>query len=273
MSESQKAAAEAVKGLLSLADGFPFASERDKSAWLAGLLTVAFRRQIRGPVPMFWIFGDRATGKTLLANHTARLCQRKPLCRVSADFNYRMMVAAVRAQNPMVLIDNVGKPLKEEVLCSMITSSETFVRHLGMDRCVSHPQNTVFWATGLNVYAFDELMCRLIPIELAAKARPSEYEGIASLERADRSKLKPLASTLFDNYEHKPERASRGLEPWERDDGFTRRFAQWTWRIREPLIFAGLPDPVPTLPELHRIGFAVIDPREAAKILQPSAEQ
>ena len=270
MSESQKAAAEAVKGLLSLADGFPFASERDKSAWLAGLLTVAFRRQIRGPVPMFWIWGEPSTGKTLLANHTARLCQPKPLCKVSAQFDRRAMDAAVRAQNPMVLIDNVGKPLKEEVLCSMITSNEIFVRHLGLDRCVSYAQNTVFWATGLNVYAFDELMRRLIPIELAAKARPSEYEGLTSLDRADRSKLKPLALMLWKK--HKEGVASGTYEDPD-SDGWDQRFSSWCWTVRSPLIFAGLPDPVPTLPELHRIGFAVIDPREAAKILQQSAEE
>lgn len=277
MSESQKAAAEAVKGLLSLADGFPFASERDKSAWLAGLLTVAFRRQIRGPVPMFWIWGEPSTGKTLLANHTARLGTQKEPCRIASS--QPAIETAVRAQTPMVIIDN-AQPLNRAIcslLCSMITSGEIAERRVCGGGCEYH-QNTVFWATGTGVYASSDLRRRIIPIELSARLIEDVHNGwlkpVRSGEFADMDSalLTKHARLLLDNYRsaRKPSGEALASEPDEnrrlRFRSFCGCFEHWSRMIREPLIFAGLPDPVL---------FTSLDekPRKTKPRTQPSAEQ
>ena len=270
MSESQKAAAEAVKGLLSLADGFPFASERDKSAWLAGLLTVAFRQKIRGPVPMFWIWGEPSTGKTLLANHTAHLSTQKEPCRIASS--QTAIDAAVRAQTPMVIIDN-AQPLNKAIcslLCFMITSGEIAERRVCGGGCKYHP-NTVFWANGTGVYASSDLRRRIIPIELSARLIEDVHNGWLKpvrSEEADRALLIQNARLVWDNFNLGLVHSILDAQRWSyrRNDFFSQRFTKWSSLIREPLIFAGLPDPVL---------FTSLDqkPRKTIPHTQPSAEQ
>ncbi len=237
---NRKAVRGAAEKLLGIAGSFPFASERDKSAWLAGLLTVCFRHRIKGPVPMFWIFGDPCTGKTMLADHTARTATEKEPIHFSSVGSAGGLKSLVRRQNAMLIIDNVLGPLNEQLLCSLITA-QVFVDVSSRKDLLAkrYAQNTVFWATGPRVECAEngDLVRRVIPIELSTSSPVQHSSG-------------PMGSLLCGNVlreaeimkpyvQHVSEGGARAkVRPWD-------QFPEWSERIREPMVWAGLLDPLP----------------------------
>lgn len=235
----RKAARGAAEKLLGIAGAFWFASERDKSAWLAGLLTVCFRHRIEGPVPMFWIFGNVGTGKTLLADHTARTATGKEPIHFSSVGSAGGLKSLVRRQNAMVIIDNVLGPLNEQLLCSLITAQvlvDVSSRNLLAKR---YAQNTVFWATGPRVECAEkgDLVRRVIPIELSTSS-PGQLSGGPMGSLLCGNVLRE-AEIMLPYVQHVSEGGPRAkVRPWE-------QFPEWSEQIREPMVWAGLLDPVP----------------------------
>ncbi len=235
-------AVEFAKVLHAVSSRFPFASERDRSAWLAGLLTVKFRHRIDGPVPMFWIFGDAGTGKTLLADHTARTATGEEPIHVASTARPETLEVLVRRQKPMVIIDNVQRPLSERVLgslCMLITAQTVhYLTPLSMMRATVFSNSTVFWATGpvMESAQAGELMRRVIPIHLSSSTLGQHHGPVGSLLCARQIEE---ADIMLSYSQHVKAGAKReSVEPFG-------SFPEWSEQIREPLVWCGLPDPLP----------------------------
>lgn len=242
-----RAAKKAVRELLSLGDHFSFATEKDKSAWLALLLTVAFRKKIRGPVPMFWIVGDPRTGKTTLARYTAQLGalasgRQMPDVKYSQSIGARAVIEAVKERIPVAIIDDVYKPLRgESALCAAI-SERTITERIFDRKTGKRIWNETVWcavSTQLTPFASTALKRRTVPIKLV---EGPEYDPARNeVLKGDELELQEQAKILWRN--------TADYLSWH-DEGSSRiswtAFEEWSLLIRLPLIAAGMPDPVPS---------------------------
>lgn len=232
-------AVEFAKVLHAVSRRFPFASERDRSAWLAGLLTVKFRHRIDGPVPMFWIFGDAGTEKTLLADHTVRTATGEEPIHVASTARPETLEVLVRRQKPMVIIDDVQRPLSERVLgslCMLITAQTVHCLKPLSKRATAFSNSTVFWATGPVTDQAGELMRRVIPIHLSSSTLGQHHGPVGSLLCA--RLLEEADIMLSYSYLVNAGADRESVQPFE-------SFPEWSEQIREPLVWCGLPDPLP----------------------------
>jgi hypothetical protein len=237
-----RAAERAVRELLSLGDHFSFATEKDKSAWLALLLTVAFRKKIRGPVPLFWILGDPGTGKTTLARYTAQLGalasgRTMPDVRYLHSIGVKGVMEAVKERIPMAVIDPVQRPLSGDgALCSIVWDKSFMERIVGREE-KRYENETVFCAVGTQFLASKALKRKTVPIKLVAG--PEYNPACNEVLKGDEIELQKQAKILWQNTVDN-----------QADSGLSRiswtLFEEWSLLIRLPLIAAGMPDPVPS---------------------------
>ena len=238
-----RAAERAVRELLSLGDHFSFATEQDKSAWLALLLTVAFRKEIRGPVPLFWILGDPRTGKTTLARYTAQLGslasgRKMPDVKYSQSIGVKGVMEAVKERIPMAIIDGVYKPLSgESALCAAVSERTVTERIFDRETGKRYWNETVWCAVGTGVFASKALKRRTVPIKLVEG--PDYDPARNEVLKGDGIELQEQAKILWQNTVDN-----------QADSGLSRiswtLFEEWSLLIRLPLIAAGMPDPVPS---------------------------
>lgn len=241
-----RAAENAVGELLSLGDHFSFATEKDKSAWLALLLTVAFRKSIRGPVPMFWIVGDPRTGKTTLARYTAQLGalasgRKMPDVNYSQSIGARAVMEAVKERIPVAIIEGVHKPLRgESALCAAVSERTVTERIFDRETGKRYWNETVWCAVGTQLFASKALKRRTVPIKLVAG--PDYDPACNEVLKGDEIELQEQTKILWRN--------TAGYISWH-DESLSRiswtLFEEWSLLIRLPLIAAGMPDPVPCL--------------------------
>ncbi len=236
-----RAAERAVRELMSLGDHFSFATEKDKSAWLALLLTVAFRKKIRGPVPMFWIVGDPRTGKTTLARYTAQLGalasgRTMPDVKYSQSIGVKGVMEAVKERIPMAIIDGVYKPLRgESALCAAVSARTVTERIFDRETGKRYWNETVFCAVGTQLFASKALKQRTVPIKLVSG--PDYDPARNEVLKGDEIELQEQAKILWQNTPNINADLSR--INWT-------LFEEWSWLIRFPLMAAGMPDPVPS---------------------------
>lgn len=237
-----RAAENAVGELLFLGDHFSFATEQDKSAWLALLLTVAFRKKIRGPVPMFWIVGDPRTGKSTLARYTAQLGalasgRTMPDVKYSQSIGARAVVEAVKERIPVAIIDGVYKPLSgESALLGVVSERSVTKRIFDRETGKRYWNETVWCAVGTQILASKALKRRTVPIKLVAG--PEYDPALNEVLKGDEIELQEQAKILRQNTPNINADLSR--INWT-------LFEEWSWLIRFPLMAAGMPDPVPSL--------------------------
>lgn len=239
----------AVRSLLDVVADFPFVGPEHRCVWVIALLTVLARPAIDGPTPLILIdAADRGTGKTLLADIigfivSGRMLPRRAAPDEAAEWRKAMLALAI-AGDPIVLIDNVTRALRSDVLDMVLTGSEFRERVLGRNQEMVLPIRTVFITTLNNAVVSTDLVRRSLHCRMdAGVERPERRTGFAHdpllpWVLRERDRLLRAALTVLRAYHHagRPQVSMRSMGSYD----------AWSAVVRAAVIWAGLPDPAVT---------------------------
>jgi hypothetical protein len=245
--DARGAAAE----ILDLVCDFPFATDFDRSAWLAGALTLVGRHAIAGPCPLFAISGNtRGSGKSRLVDCAVKLAHGTKAARSSlsgTDEEQRKQITALLAEGtPSALLDNVknGVRLGSPAFDALLTSDVWKDRLLGKIQNLTLPARTVWWATGNNLRFAGDLPRRTLCVRLDSPLEDPEDregfkhgEGDALLEHVAKRRKFLVAQALIILRAH----AVAGRPACGRAWG---SFESWSSIVAAALRWLDLPDPL-----------------------------
>ena len=239
-----------------LAD-FPFASELDRAGAVAMILTAIQRRLMTGAegAPMFATSAPvQSSGKTALVRLMSYLVQGTGLPVTSWPTNDEEMgkhlLAILMEGLPVVLFDNLpeGGKIESDELAKACTAEKYRRRILGENREGEAPTNVVWCFTGNNIQPVGDFNTRTISIYLDANCenpdrRPFVRDDLEAWCLAHREEFFYHALIILAGYR-------RLLQIWQEKAGSRKcvvcgptRFQDWDRQVREPLIWAGAPDP------------------------------
>lgn len=233
----------ALSVLLDLLKDFPFEAEYDRSVAISAILTAMVRRSLKS-APMFVFTAPKmGSGKSLLADVVALIATGRPASVMSQaetpQEEAKRVVSVLMEGDPVVVIDNVERPLGSDVLCSVLTQEVYKDRLLGQNRTVEVPTCNLWLATGNNLLIKGDLSTRVLPCSLdPAMERPEERSFAVNLYHhipAHRAQLVNAALTILRAY-HLAGRPRPSFKPWG-------RFEEWSGWIRAALVWLGMPDP------------------------------
>ncbi len=241
--------------LLDVIADFPIADPAGRSAWLAGLLAVATRPAIEGPVPLGIVDAStRGAGKSLLVDvasviATGRAAARTTYATDDAEMRKRITALAL-VGDPLVLLDNVVGELGCASLDAALTGTTWRDRLLGASQMTAElPLRIVWWATGNGLsigadLARRALLVRLEPmVERPEERRGWRYPRLLDHLRAARAALLSAALTIVRAYVVAG-RPDQGLTPMG-------SYEAWSDLVRSALVWSGQPDPCETIAEIR----------------------
>jgi DNA polymerase I-like protein with 3'-5' exonuclease and polymerase domains len=192
---SQDEANAALEMLRDVYYDFPFQSDADFDNAIGELVGVVTRscRPLIGPgsaTPLFLHDGTLAgSGKGKLGNLAAMIATgtTAPIQPAEggdeAEWRKRL-TSHIQAAAPIVMFDNVDRPVSDPTLCAMLTSESVWKdRLLGTNRVTAAPIVSLFIVTGNNIVLRGDILRRVVPIRL-----------VPDVERPD---LKPLSSFKY----------------------------------------------------------------------------
>ncbi len=180
-------AAASLARLYELVDEFPFASEADKSGWVALVLTLLFRMAFPC-APIFVIGANRNnSGKTLLLNAASMLALGQPASITPCPENEAEMTKQATSWAldavPLVALDNTDGDFGSPVLEGIATSSGNFNgRILGRNSTAGMPLKAVLVVTGNNLtFSRPDTVRRVLPVMLEVKSETKPTYKIRNL--------------------------------------------------------------------------------------------
>ena len=162
---------------------FPFIGESDRANALGLTITPVIRPAISGLVPLAGITARApGTGKSLLAEIVSCIAAGKVAAMAGNpkddDEMRKFITSRLLLGGPLIVFDNLDKPLGTASLARALTSNEWEDRYLGKSLIVRMPQRAVWIATGNNLRLTGDLPRRTYPIRLDARmGRPWQREG------------------------------------------------------------------------------------------------
>lgn len=250
---TQEDVRQAVSLLLETVIDFPFASDKHRAAWVAGVLTTFARHAYDGPTPLFLIDANtRGSGKSLLADVIGIIATGEATPRMSNprdDDECRKRITSLAiAGDSLVLIDNINGELGCASLDAALTSTSWKDRILGKSEIIEMPLNLLWLATGNNVILGADTSRRVCHIRLESpEERPEERKGFKHTNlirhvHDTRPELVAAAITILSAYVQAGQ-PDQNLKPWGSFDG-------WSRLVRSAVVWCGLPDPGETRQEL-----------------------
>lgn len=239
-------AVEAIKKISTLIKKFPFVEDMDKSVTLAAILTCVIRRSI-STAP---IFGNTApkmgSGKTLLVDVASLVATGRKTTKISQaktqEETEKRLLAVLAEGDSVVCIDNIDYPLESDSLCTILTEETWKSRELGKSRMVRVNTNATWFATGNNLTFKGDLTSRALLCSLDAKCeRPEEREFDVNLKdylRENWIEYMVAAITVLRAYQVAGA-PSQNVKQYG-------RFEEWSRKVREAIIWCGMPDPCDT---------------------------
>jgi hypothetical protein len=143
-----------------------------------------------------------------------------------------------------ISIDNCKKPLTGEVLAQALTQNTLSIRVLGFSRVVDTVMNATMFATGINLEIADDLSRRCLLSSLDAKVERPELRKFSTnlIEHVRDFRADYVIAILTILRAWRLARA-RGERVNVDDLG---SYTEWSWRVREALIWLGEDDPCKT---------------------------
>jgi hypothetical protein len=245
---SRANAQRACEMLLDVLQDFPFRAESNRSACLAALLTPFARYAFDGAVPSALIDGNApGAGKGLIANVLGVIVTGRELdvrSEVDNEDEFRKRIMSIaRTGDPLVLIDNVTKPLGGGALDAALTTRRSWSdRGMGTFDEVRTPMSAMWIFTGNNIeFRRKDTKRRCLHIRLEADDdNPENHSGFRHypllpyvLKR--RPALVAAALTILRAYV-RAGRPVAQLPLWG-------SFEEWSALVRQALVWCGLPDP------------------------------
>ena len=219
--------------------------------------TIVARYAFDGPVPLFWFDASTpGSGKGLLeqvGTHiaTGDVAGNATWPRESAEQRKVITSIAIEAKR-VVRFDEMkaGAYMGGPALNSVLTSVRWTDRILGTNDMFDGDFVTVLAALGNNARLADDMYRRVVHIRLAAKQeRPEErdprtfrHQDVMRYTRDNQPRLLAAVLTILRGY------VTHGRPPVE---AIPLDYAAWSRTVREPFIWAGVPDPALALPAMR----------------------
>ena len=233
-----------------LIDTFPFISAADRSVALAAMLSALDRRSM-ATAPLFAFNSPVAgTGKSKLVDVCSILATGRPIAVISQGDKDEELVkglsAALLAGSLAISIDNCERELRGDFLCSALTQPKLSIRILGLSVIVETPSNAMIFATGNNLAFAGDIIRRTLMCSMDAGLERPELRAfstdIIKEATARRGELVAAALTVLRAWHVSGERIE--LQAFG-------SFEDWSYRVREPLVWLGRADPCETLAEVR----------------------
>ena len=240
------AAEGAANRLLQLVEDFPFRSDVDRAAWLAYLITPLARAAINGPTPLFVIEANvRGSGKTLLADVAGLALTGKPLPAQTYPGRdeelEKILVSVARYGLPIVCFDNVADRLGGPVLDKWLTSTSPTGRILGSNDLPQFDWSTVMVATANNAAVEGDTDRRSIYVALETEEERPELRTGFAIPNLPAHLVEHRGAILGDALTILQAHYQAGL-PTVAGAISKGTFESWASRVRDAVMFAGLPD-------------------------------
>jgi putative DNA primase/helicase len=251
---SQGDARAAVETLLGLLVDFPFEADGHRAVALAAMVTAIARPGIDGPAPLFLIDATTpGSGKGLLAHTVATLSTGRGaavMVQTGSEETEKRVTSLLLASTPVILIDNVDRPLGGAAIDAALTADVWQGRRLGHSAMVTVRNRSTWLATGNNIHVRGDLVRRCLRAYLApAVERPELLSGFRFADlighvKQHRGRYVSAALTLLRAY------VAVGRPPV----GLCAfgGFGAWSSTVRAALVWAGQPDPVETQTDLRQ---------------------
>jgi hypothetical protein len=254
-SVSREQAVKAAKPLLYVVKDFPFFKPAHKSAWFAGLLTMAGRYAFKGNAPLFLCDANtRGSGKGLLIDCACAIALGHAAgknANVTKDEEMtKLILSIVRAGDRAAVLDNIGGVFGTPALDAALTAPTFKGRLLCTNDNVEFPMTVTFWASGNNVVCQGDTARRIAHIRLDSRLEnPEDRDDVTEKEllayvHREKARLLCCALTILSGF-IQAGRPKHNLKPWG-------SFEQWSALIRECVVWLGMED-LPD-PGLARIG-------------------
>lgn len=248
--DAQRAAHE----LLEVVADFPFATDAHRSAWLAAVLTGFARPAIDGCCPFVAIDATTpGTGKTLLASLLVHIVLGRDAAKYSQpetdDEMRKRITSTVTSGEPLVVIDNIARPMAYPSLDGLLTSTEWADRELGSNRIVRGEARAIWVGTGNNLAIGGDLARRTLHVRLESQLEnPEERDDFTQPDvmawvTEHRPRLVAAALTMLRAYIVAGCPAS-GVKRWG-------SFERWSSLVAGCIAWTGFPDPTQTRAELE----------------------
>ena len=218
---------------------FPFASELDRFAAVAALLTGMQRRLIvdgSGCPGFLFTAPERSSGKTTLAQLISRSLYGRPMAAASyADDDAEMsktLIGLFIEGQPAVMFDNLqeGAVIESNEIAKAITSDSYSGRWLGQNKIVTLPTSTLWLFSGNNISVCGDFNSRIIPIELDPRtANPDQrrFERSDIAAWAEQNREKTLSACM---------KVIRAGQNFDNASATPSRFPTWDKFIRFPIL-------------------------------------
>ena len=246
---------------------FPFVEGDDferpsLSVALSAVLTGLIRRTLPA-APLHGFDAPTAgTGKTLACNVVSVIVTGQRATVITFGKNdeefKKLLFSTFLANDQIVQIDNITRPLEGESLNSALTEETLKDRILGESRTATVPTNALMMATGNNLKVKGDMVRRIISCRMDAGERPEErtfeVDDLLAEVTANRPKLVAAGLTILRAFEVAGRPGVADLVPFG-------SFDDWSRRVRAALVWVGEADPCKTResvrddePEIQELG-------------------
>lgn len=240
--------ADAESGIDALFDlfvEFPFVSNDDRAAAAAGVMTALLRRALPAAPMMAITAPTPGTGKTLIAETFAAIATGRRASVLSLGHDEaeaeKRLAGVLLAGDACIVIDNIERPMRGDLLCQVTTQQFVRLRPLGASGMLSIATHALMVATGNNLSIRGDLKRRVVLIRLdAGQERPEQRtfkRDHLDVVFAQRGALIRAALTISLAYLAAGAPDIPNLRPFG-------GFEHWDRMVRRPLLWLGLPDPL-----------------------------
>jgi putative DNA primase/helicase len=158
----------------------------------------------------------------------------------------KCLSAALLAGDLGISIDNCERELKSDFLCQVLTQPKLSIRILGLSVIVETPMNAMLFATGNNLGFSGDVIRRTLMCTMDAGVERPELRtfgtDVANEAKERRSELVVAALTVLRAWHVSGERL---------DLPAFGGFEDWSYRVREALVWLDRIDPCETLVEVR----------------------
>ena len=235
-------AKEAIKTLRDLIRDFPFQSDVDEAVAISAIIS-AVNRATLGATPLHAISATTpGSGKSLLATGvtivaTGSLPSFITQGQNDEEFEKRISTEML-AGRQVINLDNCNHPLKGAALCNLLTAESVSLRILGRSEAAQITSSSFILANGNNMRLADDMVRRTVLSHLDPKMeRPEERVIDWDLKvEARKNRGRYVSACLAIMLAYQAAGAPKQTTP-------LGGFENWSRRVRDAIIWAGLPDP------------------------------
>jgi hypothetical protein len=239
---------------------FPFEAHEDRAVLLSAILTSLVRRVLPAAPMHGFSAPTMGTGKTLLCDCVSMIAVGRLVTAMSQGANEeedeKRLFSVLLTNDPIIMIDNVQRPIEGDALCTILTQDTWQCRILGESRKVAVPTNSIFLASGNNLIFRGDMTTRALLCRLDAKVeRPEQRRFRVDLKveiPKIRGELVAAALTILRGYVVAGRPGLDKLTPFG-------RFEDWSNLVRGALVWSGEADPC-----LSRTYICADDPARAS---------